>query len=193
MKKFITGLFALASLSLVLSNCRETEDPIAGFGSVTFEFENRAGDDNLVFGTNYINANGDTMKFSQFDYFISNFVLVNSDGTEYTVPKDSCYFLCKHNDADSREVTINNIPAGDYKSLRFVIGVDSAKSVTDISARTGVLDPAAGASGMYWAWNSGYIFVKVEGTSPQAPLNAGAGERIFQYHTGLLEVKTPQP
>jgi hypothetical protein len=39
---------------------------------------------------------------------------------------------------------------------------------------------------MYWSWNAGYIFVKVEGTSPQAPVNAGTGARTFQYHTGLF-------
>jgi hypothetical protein len=70
--------------------------------------------------------------------------------------------------------------------VRFIIGVDSLKSVSDISQRKGVLDPVGGAAGMYWAWNSGYIFVKVEGTSPQAPLNAATNERIFQYHTGLF-------
>jgi hypothetical protein len=39
---------------------------------------------------------------------------------------------------------------------------------------------------MYWAWNSGYIFMKVEGTSPQAPLDAMTGEKTLQYHTGLF-------
>ena len=180
------GLFALASLTMVFTNCKEDDNEISGTGSITLEFDNRAGNEGLVLGKDYKNANGDTMNFSKFDYFLSNFVLVKTDGTEYTVPKDSCYFLCKHDNPDSREITLHNIPAGDYKSVRFVIGVDSAKSVSDISQRTGVLDPAAGASGMYWAWNSGYIFVKTEGTSPQAPVNAGTGQRIFQYHTGLF-------
>jgi hypothetical protein len=186
MKKMIFGLLGFVCLAVVFSNCKKDEEAISGLGKISFEFDNQAGDESLVLGKNYKNANGDTVKFSQFDYFVSNFVLVKTDGTEYIVPKDSCYFLCKHDNPDSREITINNVPAGDYKSVRFVIGVDSTKSVSDISQRTGVLDPAAGASGMYWAWNSGYIFVKVEGTSPQAPLDAGSGERIFQYHTGLF-------
>ncbi|MBK8555715.1 MAG: hypothetical protein IPL65_08080 [Lewinellaceae bacterium] len=67
-----------------------------------------------------------------------------------------------------------------------MVGVDSAKSVSTIDQRTGVLDPAAGASGMYWSWNAGYIFMKIEGTSPQAPLDPNLGERHFEYHTGLF-------
>lgn len=186
MKKMFFGLFALVSIAVIFTNCKKDEPAVTGFGSLSFEFDNRAGAAGLVLGNDYKNANGDSMRFSQFDYFISNFVLVKSDGTEYIVPKNDSYFLCKHSDAATREITINNVPAGDYEEVRFIIGVDSLKSVSDISERTGVLDPAAGAAGMYWAWNSGYIFVKVEGTSPQAPLDAGSGEHIFQYHTGLF-------
>lgn len=186
MKKLIFGLFALSVFAL--TNCKKDDpvvDDLSGTGEVTFEFDNRAGNESLTMGKDYKNAAGETLKFSTFNYFVSNFVLVKEDGTEYIVPKDDSYFLCKHENAASREITFKNVPAGNYKSVKFIIGVDSLKSVSDISQRTGVLDPAAGAAGMYWVWNSGYIFVKVEGTSPQAPVNAATGERVFQYHTGL--------
>jgi len=53
----------------------------------------------------------------------------------------------------------------------------------DISRRKGVLDPAGGhQGGMYWDWNSGYIFLKLEGTSPQATQTGNA----FMYHVGLF-------
>lgn len=190
MKKTIFGLIALSVASLSLMNCKKETDDLSGTGSVTFEFENRAGSEAFEFKKDYLNAMGETVNFSTFNYYVSNFVLVKSDGTEYIVPKDSCYFLCKQENADSRTFTISGIPAGDYNEVRFVIGVDSLKSVSDISERSGVLDPADGAAGMYWAWNSGYIFVKIEGTSPQAPLNANTGEHTLQYHTGLYGGKS---
>jgi hypothetical protein len=186
MKNVLFGLLALSMFAITFSNCKKEDETIKGFGSISLEFDNQAGDEALILGQTYKNANGDSMKFSQFDYYISNLIFVKTDGTEYTVPKDSSYFLCKHDNEDSRVVTVKNVPAGDYKSVRFTIGVDSTKSVSDISQRTGVLDPTGAASGMYWAWNAGYIFVKVEGTSPQAPLDPGSGEHIFQYHTGLF-------
>lgn len=186
MKHSILSLSALAMLSLVFSNCKKDEDDKPKYGELTIEFDNRAGVDDLVYGQSYTTANGDQVTFSQFDYYVSNFVLVKSDGSEVVIPKDESYFLCKHADADSREITFTNVPEGDYKSVRFIIGVDSLKSVSDVSQRTGVLDPAGAAAGMYWSWNAGYIFVKVEGTSPQAPINSGTGERTIQYHTGLF-------
>lgn len=49
----------------------------------------------------------------------------------------------------------------------------------DISKRTGVLDPGtAGHDGMYWEWNSGYIFMKLEGKSTAS----ATGQ--FLYHVG---------
>lgn len=180
-------LLSLLFAAIFIPACKDKEDnDLTGFGDVEIEFDNRAGDASLVLGTEYTNAAGEKLKFSTFNYFVSNFVLVKADGTEYTVPKDSCYFLCKQNFPDTREVVLKNIPAGDYTGLKFIIGVDSAKSVSPITERTGALDPAAGASGMYWSWNAGYIFVKVEGTSPQAPLDAASGEHKFEYHTGLF-------
>lgn len=187
MKKVLLNAFALALLlAFTFTACKKDEAPVSGFGDVVIEMDNRAGDNALVLGKNYLTANGDTVNFSLFNYFVSNFALVKDDGTEYIVPKDDCYFLCKHDAPATRELTLKNIPAGNYKTLRFTIGVDSLKSVSPAGERTGVLDPATGAAGMYWSWNAGYIFVKVEGTSPQAPVNAGTGQRTFQYHTGLF-------
>ena len=70
---------------------------------------------------------------------------------------------------ESQEVVLKNIPAGDYNQITFTIGVDSLRSTMDVSKRPGVLDPAQGHDGMYWTWNSGYIFFKMEGISPAAP------------------------
>lgn len=188
MKQLFFPLFALFCLgAFVWSSCEKRDyivDDLTGTGSVEIEFDHRAGGQALDFSKNYVTANGDTVRFTEFDYYVSNFVLTKADGSEYVVPKDSCYFLVKHSVSGSNMLEINNIPAGDYTNIRFIIGVDSLKNTAPVAERTGVLDPVNGGAGMYWSWNSGYIFVKVEGTSPQAPFNAGANARIFQYHIG---------
>lgn len=188
MNNFSLKFISLLALTLFVVSCKNDKDTddITGFGEVEIEFDHRAGDNALVFGSEYANAAGEKLKFTTFNYFISNIVLVKADGTKYTVPQNDSYFLIQHDDPDSREIKLTNVPAGDYTGLQFVIGVDSAKSVSPIDQRTGVLDPAGAASGMYWSWNAGYIFVKVEGTSPSAPLDPGTGENTFQYHTGLF-------
>jgi hypothetical protein len=184
MKLFHFSLLTLlCTAAISVTSCKKDEDTAVP-GNVEIYLENFAGTDPLTFNKPYATAGNDTVSFTKFDYFLSNFILVNSKGEEYIVPKDSCYFLCKQDDAASRKLVLKNIPAGDYAQVKFTVGIDSLKSVSSIAERTGVLDPAAAASGMYWTWNSGYIFMKIEGTSPQAPLNSFTNERTVQYHTG---------
>ena len=126
-----------------------------------------------------MNAVGESLKITKLKYYVSNFVLTNADGTIYTVPQDSCYFLIDESDPATHEPALK-VPEGEYKTLTFTVGVDSLRNTMDISKRTGVLDPATTAADMYWGWNSGYIFFKVEGTSPVIT----AAGNVFQYHIG---------
>jgi len=185
MHKLSFWAMALLATLLVVPACHnhdDDDDVIKGFGSVEIEFDNRAGDESLIFGKNYTNEAGESLQFSLFNYYISNVVLIKDDGTRFVVPQDKSYFLCKHDNADTREIKIDDVPAGDYTGLEFIVGVDSAKSVSPVSERPGVLDPADGANGHYWSWNAGYIFMKMEGTSPASTL----ADNIFQYHIGLF-------
>lgn len=65
-----------------------------------------------------------------------------------------------------------------------MIGVDSLKSAGGAGERTGVLDPTSyGDDGMWWSWNSGYIFMKLEGTSTAIP-TAIKPDQKFAIHVG---------
>ncbi len=187
-KNSMIALTCIFTISLfIFSSCKKEDDVVpGGTGSVVLEFDNVANGSTLSLGKDYTNANGDVMNFSIFDYYVSNFSLVKEDGSVYMVPKDSCYFLIREKGGSNTEIELKNIPAGNYKEIRFLVGVDSLKSVSPIADRTGVLDPAGEGADMYWAWNSGYIFVKAEGTSPQAPLDAASNTNKFRYHIGLF-------
>jgi hypothetical protein len=113
------------------------------------------------------------------NYYISNIVLLNENGSTYSVPKDSSYFLIKEENP-TQLISLKNIPAGNYKSIQFVLGVDSVMCAAPLDQRKGVLDPAAGGAGMYWSWNSGYIFLKLEGTSNAVT----AADKKYRYHIG---------
>jgi len=153
-------------------------------GTLSIQFDNIAGDKNLQLGTGvYTNAAGEKFSVDLLKYFISNISVKNSNGETYTVPQDSSYFLVSEEDGTSQFVKVH-VPEGEYTSLTFILGVDSLRSTMDISKRTGVLDPSAGMDdGMYWGWNSGYIFFKMEGTSDAAPIDA-SGQHKFRYHIG---------
>ena len=149
---------------------------------VVVEYDNVAGNQDLKLGaTTYTNAAGESFTPTLLKYFVSNFKLTKTDGSVYTVPQDNCYFLTDESIAASLKPIIE-IPEGEYTKLSFVLGIDSLRNTMDISKRTGNLDVTGTASGMYWSWNSGYIFFKLEGTSPSSTQT----DKSFKYHIGLF-------
>lgn len=190
---FVRSSVAAVFLALAVWAC-DTVDPDTSFdpvgpGTMQLVFDNVVGGQDLQLNTGtYRNASGESFTPTTFNYFVSNLKLTRADGREYVVPPDSSYFLIKEAVPASQTITLTNVPAGSYTAVSFVLGVDSLRSTMDISRLTGVLNPAGdhtSASGMYWSWNSGYIFLKLEGTSPSVPTDA-TGRNTFQYHIGLF-------
>jgi hypothetical protein len=180
MKKiFIPALAAVCFLNACKKESTPSEYDKTKKAALSIEFDNVAGASDLVLNTgNYTNASGETFTVDKLKYYVSNFKLTNIDGTEYVVPQDSCYFLIDESDEDTHDPVVR-IPEGEYKTLTFTVGVDSLRNTKDISQRTGVLDPTGVGADMYWSWNSGYIFMKMEGQSTASAM----GE--YFYHIGL--------
>ncbi len=182
MKKLLLLFIPLVTMSF---SCKK--DTVPQYNAtiktpLSIEFDNIIGGSDLQLGTaSYSNANNEQFKVTMLKYFVSNIVLTKTDGTKYTVPQDSCYFLIDESKAATLS-SIINIPEGEYAKLDFVLGVDSLRNTKDLSQRTGKLDPTGDAAGMYWSWNSGYIFFKMEGTAVVSP----QVNNVFQYHIGLF-------
>ncbi len=176
-------LFALLCYSYIIFfafSC--TDDENQHVGKLEIEFDNVVGSSDLVLNTTdqpYTNAAGETYNISTLRYYISNIEVKRSDGTIYKdeVSTDGSkgYYLIDESDAASQRIELENVPVGDYTDITFTIGVDAAK-VTE-GAQTGALDVA---NGMFWTWNSGYIFLKIEGES-SAVTEMG---NMIMYHVG---------
>lgn len=162
-------------LGMHISSCTKKDDIVGeekNVGTVKILIDNVAGDKPLELNTAwYKTANGDSLQITTYNYFISNIKLTATDGTVYEEPES--YHLILGNNASSHTFSMNNVPAAKYKSMSFMIGVDSTRNVS--GAQTGALDPN---SGMFWDWNTGYVMAKMEGNSP----NATEGKLI--YHLG---------
>lgn len=180
MKKIIITVSAIA---VFFSSCKKDDNPEYNpnvKAELSVEFDNIAGSSDLQLNTgNYTNAAGESFKVTKLKYYVSNFKLTNVNGTVYTIPQAESYFLIDESDASTHEALLS-VPEGEYKALSFTLGVDSLRNTMDVSQRTGVLDVSGAAADMYWSWNSGYIFFKIDGTSPSSTV---AGN-IFQYHSG---------
>ena len=122
--------------------------------------------------TSYISKNTDTLKVTQFKFYVSDFQVVFDDESTLTDHKSHLIDFEKPNS------TIFPI-CKNYKKkiigINFYIGVDSLASVS--GALSGDLDPS---NGMYWAWQSGYINMKIEGTSSSCQTR----KNTFNFHIG---------
>jgi hypothetical protein len=188
-------LFNGLGLALALASCSKKDNipPVyneTNLAAFSIEFDNIVGDRTLTFNNAanpYTNAAGEKFTISLAQYFISNIKVSKADGTTYTVKQDSSYFLIKAADRSTRFAKVN-VPEGDYTKVTFTIGVDSLRSTMDISKRTGALDPSGGHDGgMYWGWNSGYIFFKMEGNAAAISDDVNGdptGKKQFKYHIG---------
>lgn len=182
MKRLFFSILAFSVLGF--SSCKKDDnnnnseyDPNKK-AELTVEFDNIAGSSDLQLNTgSYTNSSGENFNVTKLKYYVSNFVLTRTDGTVYTVPQDSCYFLIDESDESTHEPALS-IPEGEYKTLSFTLGVDSLRNTMDLTHRTGVLDPTGVGADMYWGWNSGYIFFKMEGNSSASAMGD------FMYHIG---------
>lgn len=182
----------------IYTSCSKKSDPTPAFeeknlAPFSIEFDNIVGDRTFSInntGSLYTNAAGEKFSISMLQYFISNIKVVTVEGKTYTVPQDKSYFLINGADKATRFTKVE-VPEGDYSKVTFTLGVDSLRSTMDLSKRTGVLDPAAGGGhdggGMYWGWNSGYIFFKFEGNANVISDDVNGdptGKKQFKYHIG---------
>ena len=183
--KNIYAFFLVAIITVSFIACSD-KDTDTSSGPITLEFDNIVGTTNLQLNTEntpYTNARGEAYKLTALQYFVSNIKLKKSDGTVYNDPVKSDgskgYYLVDEADAESQEITLQNVPTGDYAEVTFTIGVDASQMAE--GAQTGILDPAKDpALHLFWGWNTGYIAMRIEGVSPvSTELN-----NEFQYHVG---------
>ncbi|MGK0384641.1 MAG: hypothetical protein ACJAVL_001385 [Bacteroidia bacterium] len=163
MKRAIIGFF-LAFVSI-------------GTSAQSVRFVPGFGDDELKLDSNYVLPNGTEVSVETFRFYISN-VEVHKNGTAVWTESASYHLL----DAAKPESLQLSIPIKQGDTLVFLLGIDSLTNVS--GAMGGDLDPS---KGMYWAWNSGYINFKLEGTSPIC----NTRNNVFEFHLGGYAYPTP--
>jgi hypothetical protein len=121
----------------------------------------------------YVTRNRDSIQVDKLRFYFTQFSGLNKDG-EQLITTDTA-FLVDAFDATSLELSIPLVKESALESLHCNLGVPN--KLHDAGALAGALDPI---NGMYWAWQSGFINFKLEGTSPSCPTR----KNKYMYHIG---------
>jgi len=154
---------------------------LIGSGLLRFEFENTVDGAPIQLGPlAYTNQAGNQYSVDLLKYYISNIKFLNQGVVVHAADN---YELVNAADASSLAFNIA-VPQGNYDEIRFLLGVDSASNVS--GAQGGELDPSYG---MFWDWNTGYIYFKHEGQFIDS-----AGDTLpLVYHYGALPALREHP
>jgi hypothetical protein len=189
-------LFMVAIVSVGMSGCRKEgcTDPLSSnydpdakkddgsciYPAPTFvlHVHNVVGSEAFSTTTTYHDAAGRHFKFTKAHVYLSGIALANSSGhvhaSEYAqiiAPED--------------EYDLGEIASGSYTGVNFNIGVDSAANHSDPTTyAAGHALAATSATFDHWSWNSGYVFVKIEGIADTTASMTGAVNGPFEIHIG---------
>ncbi|MCF4101422.1 hypothetical protein L1I30_07075 [Gillisia sp. M10.2A] len=180
--KYIKPLI-FTTLITFFTACSSDDDNVnelSGQNAVAIDFDNGVnGDDLLLASATYTKTNAEILTITRLNYIVSNFVLIDANGNEYTYPKDESYFIISEEN-DNTEINLPNIPAGEYVAMRFGIGVDQDKYQQGAEGQGDFLQKAED-SFMMWSWQAGYKFLNFEGTFTSETVTEAAN---FKIHMG---------
>lgn len=174
-------LYSLSIIALVVSlNSCKKEDAGPSNQTLKLHVHSVAGSDALNYSNTFTTAAGKRFTLSEFRYYVSGVSLLKNDGTKF--PITGKYFLVSPSVSD---YDLGSVPVGDYKGLEFSVGIDSAANHSDPATYEATNPLAIQTPAIHWSWNSGYIFVKLEGKCDTSATNTGALDQDLILHLGL--------
>jgi len=177
----------LSAISLAIVSC-SSDDAAPVANNVTLSFKNTFGDTEIVLGgatssaaTVNTSDAGQVHHFSELKYVISNIRLVKADGTEvpYNINDlDKGATVINHANPSTLNYVMSNIPTGEYKQIKFGLGVRSdLNTLNQVSFPNFYATAGANDTQMMWEWGTGYRFTKIEGFY-------GTDNKEMSIHTG---------
>ncbi len=150
----------ILALMAILASCQKDSSSETDTAPLTISFSLMAYGAPIDTAFQYTNFSGEKFNISSFKFYVTGIEFANATTS---ASEKSIYHLVDLAQPASRQFNVN-LKTGIYDKINFIIGVDSSRNVS--GAQTGALDPT---NGMFWTWNTGYIFAKLEGRSPASP------------------------
>lgn len=150
-------------------------------GTFKLNFEAKiTGGQPLVINQPYSDSTNYTLQVEGFKFYISNLTLVKTNDQEVNI-KD--VDLINFN-ATGENYTSAKALIGDYKAIKFGLGVDSILNGTDPTSFPND-HPLSLFQNTYWNWSSQYRFVMLEGRADTVNGSSSNLDQLLIYHTGI--------
>jgi cytochrome c peroxidase len=108
----------------------------------------------------YENAAHETLSVTRLSYLLSGFALEREDG-QWTEFSNTTAWMDMA--AHRNTVSLENVPQGKFRSLRFHIGPNAKDNAADVAKVPASHPLNPNLNGLHWSWQGGYIFMAVEG------------------------------
>ena len=182
------------------SSCKDDEGLVGKTTSVTLNFTAKYGDEPFVLLTDefaYPNGSGgmNMIRFQEeLGIFISNIELLQAEGSDRQELKEITYLDFGANSSPTNaeiplSLTFTNVPVGDYKGIKFNLGVPA-----DLNAESpqafGADHPLSDAA-LHWSGWGSYTFLRLDGCYDRdgaglgTTCNTANGDNsVFTIHAG---------
>ena len=146
------------------------------FSQFTFKFHPKINSNKIELNS-LIQFEDKNIKFTNIKFYISNIKLLNNDSVLYQ-ENESYHLINLTEKINSFNLKTN---LNEFNQISFDLGIDSITNENGVKG--GDLDPI---KGMYWAWQSGYINIKLEGEfNNEVEIKQEFAENTaFEYHLG---------
>jgi hypothetical protein len=185
MKTLLPALLAAACGGRASAVCTADPAPADSAVLVDLALDARAGQESFAIGKTLTSAAGDAYRVSTLRFYVSHLRLVNDQGVEVPAvladasgaPAEYGVALVDYAKPESETLHVL-VPPGHYTSLALSIGVPEqcadggTLNHENASEQHAPLDVD---TDMYWGWDPGYVFLKIEGH---------VGSRSFLFHVG---------
>lgn len=128
------------------------------------------------------------LQVQELKFYVSEVALVRSDGSEVPLPGIRLATFKKGTPPQNIEIFRADAPPGDYRGLRLNIGVPRALNHQDAALAAAPLNIE---QGMYWAWNSGYIFFSLHGEAAGQNVATHIGGDNHRLTVDLSDLQKP--
>jgi cytochrome c peroxidase len=108
----------------------------------------------------YQTSAGETFSITRVSYLVSDFALQRNDGSWLELSNSVAWLDF---DADRHSIWLDKIPAGEFCSLRFLVGLNTNLNHADVSKFPAGHPLNPNLNGLHWSWQGGYIFLALEG------------------------------